>query len=117
MNRETLKKSEIIRNKKTIESLLKSKNVTLINDMKFFVEKSDEIKYGKVFFSVSKKKIKKAVDRNKIKRRIKEAYRKNKYILSNNIYRIGIIYNSSKMLEYSEINRTMERFMQQKNIE
>jgi ribonuclease P protein component len=36
-----------------------------------------------VLFSVSKRSFKHAVDRNLLKRRCKEAYRKNKFLLSN----------------------------------
>jgi ribonuclease P protein component len=39
--------------------------------------------YPQVLFSVSKKKIKRAVDRNLIKRRMREAYRRNKTQLIN----------------------------------
>ena len=36
-----------------------------------------------VLFSVSKRSFKQAVDRNLLKRRCKEAYRKNKFLLAN----------------------------------
>ena len=63
--------------------------------VQFFVKKQEELGTPRVLFSVSKKKIRKAVDRNFIKRRMKEAYRLNKQLLSaldNNGVVLGLIY-------------------------
>jgi ribonuclease P protein component len=59
--------------------------------------------------AVSKKKIKKAVDRNTVKRRTKEAYRKNKQVfyawLSNNNIQVAftITWLPAEVLPYNEI--------------
>lgn len=45
-------------------------------------KKGEELKYNKVLFSVSKKKIRSAVQRNKVKRLCREAYRLYKHILN-----------------------------------
>lgn len=64
-----------------------------------------------VLISVSKKKIKRAVDRNLIKRRMREAYRKNNTKLISSIDQsktqcaLGIVYVGTEMLSYADIEK------------
>jgi ribonuclease P protein component len=59
-----------------------------------------------ILLSVPKRNFKKAVDRNKIKRRMREIYRKNKNILHEKIksdtYYIMLIYTGKDIIEYKE---------------
>jgi ribonuclease P protein component len=62
----------------------------------------NNLPHHQVLVSVSKKKFKQAVDRNKIKRAIKEAYRLKKYLLddlepSTNPMCIGLIYTGKEI--------------------
>jgi ribonuclease P protein component len=65
--------------------------------------------------SVPKKKFKKAVDRNRLRRQIREAYRLNKHLLYHNlensdkVYALMVIYVAKEGLEYSEIEVNMNR--------
>ncbi|MCK4664648.1 MAG: ribonuclease P protein component [Bacteroidales bacterium] len=109
----TFKKKERLKSKKIINSLF--------TDGNSYVEYPYRILWGKFNFnspfpaqfgiSVSKKKFKKAVDRNLIKRRTKEAYRKNKYILydfcrENGIkIAVMIVYIANDIILYSEIEK------------
>ena len=64
---------------------------------------------AQIAISVRKKQFKRAVDRNRIKRRIREAYRKNKSELYTELERLNlriafmIIYTAPEIMEYTEI--------------
>lgn len=69
--------------------------------------------------SVPKKKIRKAHDRNKVKRIIRELIRKNKHELENiletqnNKLAIFLIYSESTILEYSLIEKKINKLIHQ----
>ena len=76
--------------------------------------------------SVSKKNFKKAVDRNHFKRILRETYRINKHVLTENIdrpYAFMLFYQTKDRLSYEEINtktiQLFEKFIAQfgKNLE
>lgn len=60
----------------------------------------------KILISVPKRKFKKAVDRNKIKRLIREGYRKNKHLLIDRLdgkkIIVLMVYVSKTIIDYSE---------------
>lgn len=73
---------------------------------------------AQVMISVSKKRIKKAVDRNLVKRRIREAYRKNKDEFYEFLNRKGVkcafalLYNSDLIADYKEIEEKINLLLQ-----
>jgi ribonuclease P protein component len=73
---------------------------------------------AQVAFSVSKKGFKHAVTRNLIRRRMREAYRKNKQYLYNSLSGTGtqvafmIIYRKNRVPEYSETETAMKELLE-----
>ncbi len=74
-----------------------------------FVDYKHNIKYEKcsvkIAFSVPKKNIKKSVDRNYIKRILKESYRQNKHLININKYNIYIllVYLSKQVESFQNV--------------
>lgn len=117
----TLPKAERISRKLVIDKLFttgKSFVVYPIRVVYVTLTEEQEAKSA-ILTSVSKKKFKRAVKRNYIKRRIKEAYRLNKHLLSipENIDNISIafIYLSSDLKHSDALNKKMEEILLQLN--
>lgn len=102
-----LPKSERLHADKLIKELFNEGSSFFLYPFKvqFFVKKEHGNGTSQVLFSVSKKKIKKAVGRNFVKRRMREAYRLNKGLIPPSApdMSIGLIYVSSDLMEFSEI--------------
>ena len=107
----TFKKSEKLCSKKEIEALFKNAISVNAYPLTLLWLKIDFNIYNpvKILISAPRKNLKNAVDRNLIKRRIREAYRKNKieliqFLFENNLScNIAIIYNSKNIADYQEI--------------
>lgn len=66
-----------------------------------------------VLFSVPKRSFRKAVDRNCIKRRMREAYRLNKRLISPQKFYLAFLYTARERLSYMEIEVAMKKILQQ----
>lgn len=69
-----------------------------------------------VLFSISKRNFKRAVDRNLLRRRCREAYRKNKHLLeispSFPALSIAFVLIAKEKVEYEQIERSMQKLLQ-----
>ena len=118
--RKTLSKNERLKSRKLITNLFSNgfvldnfpfKVVYILSDIKDFQHPA------KMAVSVTKKNFKRAVDRNYIKRKIKEAYRKSKtelynYLEANNqkVYFI-VIYTAKEDLNIQQIESNMKNMI------
>ncbi|HEY1053524.1 ribonuclease P protein component [Emticicia fontis] len=108
--KKTFKKNERLCSLKIIGSLFDRKNSA--NEGVFaypirVVCKPSEEALTQVLFSVPKRQFKHAVDRNLIRRRMKEAYRLNKELLSKPYY-ITFIYVGKVIENYAVIEKGMK---------
>jgi len=109
----TLKKNEIIKERKLISEIFS--NSKSLNIFPFIIKyinyKAKLNSNNKILISVPKSKVKTAVYRNLIKRRIKESYRLNKSIIKNHNFLIGLIYNSDEVVDYKIILDSMLKIL------
>lgn len=109
--RQTFKKEEHLCSRQCIETLFsKGKSLSRFPfKILYHPEKLDTSFPVQIMVSVSKKKFKRAIDRNKIKRLIREGYRKNKYLIYDYLkptqkqYALAIIFIGDKIVPYSFI--------------
>ena len=106
-SRHTFRKEERLSGKKKVDELFSSGSSFYLPPLKVIAvstERSDEPSVPvQVLITVSSKNVPRAVDRNRIKRRIREAYRLNKYLLYDELKKLnkklllGFVYTSKKI--------------------
>ena len=109
----TLHKQEILRSKISIDRLFQDGATFQYHPFRIiYLLNEEKMEFpAKVIFIVPKKNIPLASDRNLIKRRMREGFRKNKLklysILENNSQQIhvAILYNSKLVLDYDEMEK------------
>lgn len=114
----TLHKSERLCSKILIDKMFgggaKSFSIYPLRVVFMPVEKKNEEAPAAILISVPKKRFKRAVKRNKVKRQIREAYRKNKYTLLDGLQEypdnvnIAFIYLSAEIYPSTEIEEKMK---------
>jgi len=116
----SFRKKERLKSKKAID-LLFSEGESFFIDPFQVIQISEPFDSGypaRLLISVSKKKVRKAVTRNLLKRRIREAYRLHKapfYKSLNQHHRfcsLALIYSTSKIAEYKEIEEKIILILQ-----
>lgn len=116
MATQSFSKSERICSKKQIELLFgKAKGVFLFPFKVSYILAENNAKPTQILITVPKRNFKKAVDRNRLKRLIREAYRKNKIILnqlSNNNLQIAFVYIHKEIIPFAEVEKKMIAVLQ-----
>ncbi len=115
-NEEKLKKKNLIK-----ELFASGKSVSLFPLKMIYLQYDHDSPYNiQAGVSVSKRNFKRAVDRNRIKRLMRESYRKNKYLIYNNEdtkkHIMMFIYQGKKEVAYElmeeKMNQLIEKFLQ-----
>jgi ribonuclease P protein component len=117
--KQTFKKRERLHSKKLIGRLFTGGDSFFIYPFKvvfFQIPQAGDVP-AQVMISVSKKKLKSAVKRNRIKRLFREAYRKNKWILAagegqNKTIVAAFIYVADTIMEYRDIEKKIILILQ-----
>lgn len=110
----TFRKSERLYQKKKIKELFTRGSSFYLYPFKVIFLKDEDLANNQVLISVPKRNFKKAVHRNLLKRRIREAYRLNKALFKiPDKLQIAYIYTSKELLEFNviekKLNKTTER--------
>lgn len=105
LSKYSFSKAEKLTGKKRIEGLFKTGSSFYLGEFQIrHTTAVDEETAHRILISVPKRSFKRAVDRNLLKRRIREAYRLNKHLIRDvkPLY-IGFIYLSKQILTFHEI--------------
>jgi len=121
IKKQTFNKDERLKSRKLIGNLFSTGKIIHHYPFKllYIVDENSDFKYPAQFaVSVTKRNFKRAVDRNRLKRKIREAYRLNKsdlyYSLDQNDQKVYffVIYTATDDLAYQEIEEEMIKLIQ-----
>ncbi|UBM58318.1 ribonuclease P protein component [Marinilongibacter aquaticus] len=112
---QSFKKQERLCHKKVIDSLFDRSNALNKSKAEFPVRmiyrKAEDAGRSQVLFSVSKRAFKRAVDRNAMKRRLREAYRLNKHEIVDKPSYIVFLYLSKEKMSFADIQKAMQKLL------
>jgi ribonuclease P protein component len=121
----SFRKDEILRKNKLIDRLFTEGSTFYIYPFKiFWLALPLETSYpAQILISVGKRTFKRAVDRNRVKRQVREVYRLHKHDLYENLARaqeqcvVGIIYTSNKIVGTEELEIKIKAVLKRLNSE
>ena len=114
----SLSKDERLRGKRVFSNLFEQGHSFFLSPYKVFWTKIPETSTHPSCFAVSipKRRIKRAVKRNLMKRRTREVFRTNKQILNTVVadgqIHLIVIYTSERLLLYADLEKSMKQILQ-----
>lgn len=111
-------KSEKLKSKKTIERLFTEGKSVSKFPVKVFYLPIENAATHQAAFAVPKKNFKSAVDRNRIKRQLREAYRLQKHLLKNEKeipFALFFLYLGKEKLAYAKIEKGIKILLEKIN--
>ena len=111
INTYTFKKVERLSSKKTIQELFNNGSSFYLYPLKVLYLPNPQSGVNQILFTVPKRIFKRAIDRNLLKRKLREAYRLHKHLLTPNLQIISIayIYTSKEIVDYNTIANQLEQ--------
>jgi ribonuclease P protein component len=116
MGKFVFRKEERLRKENDIQELFEKGSSFYLFPFKVFVRISEEHSAHQVLISVSKRNFKRAVDRNLLKRRIRESYRIQKGLLEENPnLHVAFVYSHKEILDFKAIKERLHRCLTKVN--
>jgi ribonuclease P protein component len=110
MGKLVFRKEERLRKENDIQELFEKGSSFYLFPFKVFVRTPDNLECSQVLISVSKRNFKRAVDRNLLKRRIREAYRTQKDVLAEHGHcHLAFVYSHKEILDSKSIHQKLQR--------
>ena len=103
----SFRKKERLSKRKHIQELFEKGSSFYLHPLKVYFRPNLDSDSNQVLISVSARNFKRAVDRNLIKRRMREAYRLNKHKLPSNHLALAFIYSAKEILSFQGIEQKM----------
>ncbi len=112
----SLKRNKILKSKKEIDKLFSgAQSISSYPVRIVYIINKEENEFFKTAFSVSKKRFKRAVDRNRIKRLLREAFRKQQDKLKIKGIEMMWMYTGKEMPDYPVIYQSIEKLLTEIN--
>ncbi|MDD4819641.1 MAG: ribonuclease P protein component [Flavobacteriales bacterium] len=108
----TLNKTERLKSEKIIKHIFSNRKSVACQPLRLIWSELENLPCHAACFSVSKRNFKHAVDRNRVKRLLREVYRTHRDIYTANTekkYGFIIIYNCHELPTYDQIENKMEK--------
>lgn len=106
-------RAERLKSETEISTLFRDGKKGFVYPFKYLVIKTDRHKVSNILISVPKRNFKHAVDRNRVKRLVREAYRLNKEQVACEGLSIGFVYIAKNIVEYGVIESAVKAIINQ----
>lgn len=107
----TLSKEERLSGKTAVKTLISEGRWGVMPHIRYCFSKSEDRGINRIVVSVPKKFHKRAVRRNLLKRRMREAYRTQKELLASKGVDVMFVYSTAEIVQYGVIREEMAKIL------